>query len=330
MHSRRRLASGGPALILLAFVTAAAVLRCLSGTCALVAGGCLPGPALAACFSRGATCRCGALAAMSAQNAATPPVQGSSRAASGMNVRVAFALLHEDGTVVDARDAQNPLEFVCGEGLVFPGLAKAVQGLAVGEAREVRLQGDEAFGAREEERKMEVDAAQLPPDIKVGSQLKIRGPDGEDIFVTVAQLQNGKAVLDLNHPLAGAVLNLSVKLLSCEIAPELAPFEVEAVAPGDGKTYPSKGNFVTMHYRGALAEGNVGFMSTREKGEPIRFQLGVGQVIKGLDEGIPLMSLGERAVLRIPAVMAYGAAGKDDVVPPNADLIYEVQLLKIE
>eukprot|EP00414_Alexandrium_minutum_P002639 CAMPEP_0113840146 /NCGR_PEP_ID=MMETSP0328-20130328/11468_1 /TAXON_ID=39455 /ORGANISM="Alexandrium minutum" /LENGTH=267 /DNA_ID=CAMNT_0000808829 /DNA_START=221 /DNA_END=1024 /DNA_ORIENTATION=- /assembly_acc=CAM_ASM_000350 len=251
-------------------------------------------------------------------------------AAAGMNVKVAFTLSRADGTVVDSRDASDPLEFVCGEGLVFPGMDRAVQGMAVGETKKLELQSKDTFGDREEEKVLEVPAEQLPPGCKVGTQLKVRGPDGEDMWVVLARLEGDKATLDLNHPFAGVALALSVTLLGCEAAPDLAPLEVETIAPGDGKTYPSKGDYVTVHYAGALADGGAGFMSTRDGGEPLRFQIGIGKVIRGLDEGIVAMTLGERAAIRVPAVMAYGDRGKDDIIPPNADLVFDVELLKIE
>uniref|UniRef100_A0A7S1QGV4 peptidylprolyl isomerase n=1 Tax=Alexandrium catenella TaxID=2925 RepID=A0A7S1QGV4_ALECA len=254
----------------------------------------------------------------------------SPHAAAGMTVKVAFTLSRSDGTVVDSHSSADPLEFVCGEGLVFPGLDRAVQGMAAGEAKKLELRCQDTFGDRDEEKLHTVPASQLPPGCKAGSQLKVRGPDGEDLWVVLVRLEGDTATLDLNHPLAGVPLTLSVTLLGCEAAPELPPFEVETVAPGDEKTYPSKGDYVTVHYAGALADGGKSFMSTREAGEPLRFRIGVGKALRGLDEGIALMSLGERALVRVPAVLAYGERGLEDVVPPNADLVFDVELLKIE
>jgi len=251
-------------------------------------------------------------------------------AAAGMRVKVAFRLSRGDGTAVDSRDTSDPLEFVCGEDLVFSGMDRTVQGMVVGETRNVRLKSEEAFGERDRERMLEVPVAQIPPGCEVGMQLKVRGPDGEDMWVTLARVEGDTATLDLNHPLAGVALALSVTLLGCEAAPALAPFEVETISPGDGETYPNKGDHVTVHYAGALADGGQGFLSTREKGEPLRFQIGIGKVIRGLDEGIVLMSLGERAVIRVPAVLAYGEHGQGDIIPPNSDLVFDVELLKID
>merc|ERR1712150_76437 len=141
---------------------------------------------------------------------------------------------------------------------------------------------------------------------------------GEDIWATVLAVDKETATLDLNHPMAGVPLTMSVTLLACEEAPELPPFEVETVSPGDEKTFPEKGKRLKVHYTGTLADGSKTFMSTREQGEPLTFHIGLGRVIRGLDEGIMLMSLGERATLKVPAVMAYGEKGLEGVVPPNA------------
>jgi FKBP-type peptidyl-prolyl cis-trans isomerase len=84
-----------------------------------------------------------------------------------------------------------------------------------------------------------------------------------------------------------------------------------------------------MHYTGTLAESGQKFDSSVERGEPFRFTIGVGQVIQGWDSGVMKMSLGEKARLDIPSVMGYGATGAGGVIPPNADLCFEVELLKI-
>lgn len=102
----------------------------------------------------------------------------------------------------------------------------------------------------------------------------------------------------------------------------------ETVTPGDGKTFPQKGNKLAMHYTGTLENGSK-FDSSRDRGKPFEFQIGVGQVIKGWDEGVIQMSLGERAKLTITPDYGYGARGYPPVIPANATLIFDVELLKI-
>ena len=92
---------------------------------------------------------------------------------------------------------------------------------------------------------------------------------------------------------------------------------------------PSNGNKVKVHYKGMLLHGTV-FDSSFKRNQPIEFTLGVGQVIKGWDEGISLLGIGDKASFIIPSDLAYGAAGAGGVIPPNATLVFEVELISAE
>jgi FKBP-type peptidyl-prolyl cis-trans isomerase len=83
-----------------------------------------------------------------------------------------------------------------------------------------------------------------------------------------------------------------------------------------------------VHYTGWLAKNKKKIDSSIGK-EPFEFELGVGKVIKGWDEGVAGMKLGGKRRLLIPAELAYGASGTSGVIPPHADLIFEVELLQI-
>lgn len=83
-----------------------------------------------------------------------------------------------------------------------------------------------------------------------------------------------------------------------------------------------------MHYTGKLENGEV-FDSSVTRGQPFECQIGVGQVIKGWDVGMMSMSIGEKAELTIAGEFAYGASGSPPKIPPNATLVFEVELLKI-
>ncbi|MRI02020.1 peptidylprolyl isomerase [Kriegella sp. EG-1] len=89
-----------------------------------------------------------------------------------------------------------------------------------------------------------------------------------------------------------------------------------------------KGKKVSVHYEGSLLDGQV-FDSSYKRNQPIDFQLGVGQVISGWDEGISLLQIGDKARFVIPSNLAYGTAGAGGVIPPNATLIFDVELMGV-
>ena len=97
---------------------------------------------------------------------------------------------------------------------------------------------------------------------------------------------------------------------------------------GTGAVAPTRGKRVTVHYTGTLIDGTK-FDSSVDRGEPFSFTLGVGQVIKGWDEGVALMLVGDSCKLTIPAELAYGSRGAGRLIPPNATLIFEVELLSV-
>ena len=97
---------------------------------------------------------------------------------------------------------------------------------------------------------------------------------------------------------------------------------------GDGNK-AAKGNTVSVHYEGSLTNGQV-FDSSYQRNQPIDFQLGIGQVIPGWDEGISLLNVGDKARFVIPSELGYGSAGAGGVIPPNATLIFDVELMGVK
>jgi len=117
--------------------------------------------------------------------------------------------------------------------------------------------------------------------------------------------------------------------------------QIEALAAGFDKTESGlryqiiqegngakaeKGQTVSVHYKGQLTDGTV-FDSSYKRNQPIDFALGVGQVIPGWDEGISLLKIGDKARFVIPSDLAYGSAGAGGVIPPNATLVFDVELV---
>ena len=137
--------------------------------------------------------------------------------------------------------------------------------------------------------------------------------------------------MDLNHPLAGKSVKFKVTIEAIETGNESwSGVQVKTISPGDGKTFPRAGSRVSVHYIGTLAEDGKQFDSSRSRNSPFSFVVGAGLVIKGWEVGIMKLSLGERATVYIPAELGYGSRGAGGVIPPNANLVFDIELLEID
>jgi FKBP-type peptidyl-prolyl cis-trans isomerase FkpA len=103
--------------------------------------------------------------------------------------------------------------------------------------------------------------------------------------------------------------------------------EMEDLVVGQGAS-PKVGQTVVVHYTGWLTDGKK-FDSSVDRGQPFRFPLGQGRVIKGWDEGVASMKVGGKRKLTIPSKLAYGDKGFPGAIPPNATLVFEVELLSL-
>lgn len=169
------------------------------------------------------------------------------------------------------------------------------------------------------------DEAQLA--VGVGLRLQ-NGEQAHIVKITAESIE-----IDLAHPYAGETLFAELEVVDHVARAQMSPEErlvlPEELSPGDNVSFPTRGDTLVMHYVGKLAADGTVFDSSRDRGQPFQFQIGVGQVIKGWDEGVLRMSKGQKAVLHIPAVKGYGRSGAGAAIPPNADLIFEVELLDI-
>jgi FKBP-type peptidyl-prolyl cis-trans isomerase len=112
----------------------------------------------------------------------------------------------------------------------------------------------------------------------------------------------------------------------CSTLPGM-PLTIEEIVVGTG-TEAVAGKSVGVHYTGWLTNGKK-FDSSVDRGEPFSFELGAGQVIKGWDQGVAGMKIGGKRKLTIPPELGYGARGAGGVIPPQATLVFEVELLSV-
>lgn len=137
------------------------------------------------------------------------------KAQQGDTVAVHYTGKLDDGEVFDSSQGRDPLEFEVGGGQVIPGFDEAVEGLAVGESREVRLEPEQAYGEPREDMVVDVDRSQFPAeaDPAVGQQVQVQVAPGQNRVATIRDVADDAIKLDLNHPLAGKALTFDVELV---------------------------------------------------------------------------------------------------------------------
>jgi FKBP-type peptidyl-prolyl cis-trans isomerase len=105
--------------------------------------------------------------------------------------------------------------------------------------------------------------------------------------------------------------------------------EIKTTSVGSGERKTKNGDTLVVHYTGKLTDGTK-FDSSIDRGTPFEFQIGQGRVIAGWEKGLLDMKVGEKRTLTIPAEMGYGARGSSGIIPPNATLIFDVELMAIK
>merc|ERR1712106_1081567 len=166
---------------------------------------------------------------------------------------------------------------------------------------------------------------------ETGGVLAVSSADGETVlyketadrdYVEVAKVSEA-GLKDVPNTLGSSLAVAEVQVSGPKVS-------LETISPGDGITFPKKGDNLTMHYVGKIAATRAKFDSSHDRQKPFEFQIGLGKVIDGWDQGVIQMSLGQKALLKVPYTLGYGEEGAGDgVIPPSADLLFEVELLKI-
>jgi peptidylprolyl isomerase len=137
------------------------------------------------------------------------------QAQNGNKVKLHFTGKLDDGTVFATSADSKPIEFTLGQGQVLPGLEEAVEGMATGESKTVKILSEQAYGPRRDDLMQEIPNEHLPADLtpEVGQQLRIERTDGDPMIVSIAAVSDSAITIDANHPLAGRDLTFDLEML---------------------------------------------------------------------------------------------------------------------
>ena len=201
-----------------------------------------------------------------------------------------------DGSIFDSSlDRNKSFEFTLGMGQVIKGWDEGIASMNVGGKRILTIPPELGYGAR-----------------GAGSRI----PPNSTLIFEVELLEIKKPFIDTDFEIEGE-----------EILTESGMIMIDHII-GDGAK-PKIGDIVIVHYTGKLENGKK-FDSSHDRESPFKFPLGMGRVIKGWDEGLATMNIGGKRTLIIPPYLAYGERGAGGVIPPNATLLFEVELIDIK
>ena len=169
--------------------------------------------------------------------------------------------------------------------------------------------------------KLNKDAAGIAQDVEIKAD-----PATEKVEKKLDEIaEEIETVIESKTPSEMEAKKMSKKV---ELDSGLAYEILQEAADTNNAISPKKGSKVTVHYTGWLTDGTK-FDSSVDRGQPFSFNIGMGQVIRGWDEGVLDMKVGEKRRLFIPPAMGYGSRGAGAVIPPQADLIFDVELISI-
>jgi FKBP-type peptidyl-prolyl cis-trans isomerase SlyD len=138
----------------------------------------------------------------------------------GTQVSLEYTLTLDDEQVLDSNVGSEPFTYVHGSHQIVPGLEKALEGMKVGERKQITVPPEEGYGIVRPEAIVEVDKSRVPPDARqVGARVQGQNADGQTFRATVAELKDDTVVLNFNHPLAGKTLHFDVKVLDIKQTP---------------------------------------------------------------------------------------------------------------
>lgn len=135
----------------------------------------------------------------------------------GSQVSIEYTLTLSDGTEVASNIGEEPLVYSHGAGEILPKLEEALEGLAVGDTKDVKLSAEDGYGAIDEEAFRDVETEQIPEEARnIGALLVTETPEGDELTVRVHEIRGATTTLDFNHPLAGQDLRFAVKISAVE------------------------------------------------------------------------------------------------------------------
>jgi FKBP-type peptidyl-prolyl cis-trans isomerase SlyD len=135
----------------------------------------------------------------------------------GSTVKLEYTLKDDAGKLIETNKGNDPLTYTQGQQELIPGLEKALNGMRVGDQKQVTVKPEEGYGPLDPAAQTEVPKTMLPPDsLKVGAELVARAPDGQPMFVRIKEIKEQTVIIDLNHPLAGKTLHFDVKVLGVD------------------------------------------------------------------------------------------------------------------